>query len=38
MAVHAQTLHLHNTGIVIALDNLAEVLELRLRRICGRLC
>ena len=38
MAVHAQTLNLHNTGIIVTLDNLAEVLELRLRRILGRLC
>lgn len=32
MAVHTQTLHLHNTSVVISVDDLIEVLELRLGR------
>jgi hypothetical protein len=33
MAVHAERLHTHDTGLVIALDEIADVLELRLLRI-----
>jgi hypothetical protein len=32
MAVHTQTLYLHNTSVVISVDDLIEVLELRLGR------
>lgn len=33
MAVHAERLHTHDTSLVIALDEIADVLELRLLRI-----
>lgn len=33
MTVHAERLHTHDTGLVIALDEIADVLELRLLRI-----
>lgn len=33
MAVHAERLHTHDTGLVIPLDEIADVLELRLLRI-----
>jgi hypothetical protein len=33
MAVHAERLHAHHTCLVIALDEISDILELRLLRI-----